>query len=60
MPAGSPSLSNRAGDRDQDIITCYEKSGDIALLYLQEMEKVSSSLTSRPYYPVTQITVPGG
>jgi len=36
----SPSLSNRAADRDQEIITCYEKSGDIALLYLQEVEKV--------------------
>uniref|UniRef100_A0A8D0CYE7 Tetratricopeptide repeat domain 7B n=1 Tax=Sander lucioperca TaxID=283035 RepID=A0A8D0CYE7_SANLU len=27
-------------DREQEIITCYEKSGDIALLYLQEAEKV--------------------
>ncbi|OCT65082.1 tetratricopeptide repeat protein 7B isoform X1 [Xenopus laevis] len=29
-------------DRDQEIITCYEKSGDIALLYLQEMERVQT------------------
>ncbi|XP_061102362.1 tetratricopeptide repeat protein 7B isoform X4 [Conger conger] len=43
MPAASPSLSNRNSDRDQDIITCYEKSGDIALLYLQEMEKALSA-----------------
>ncbi|XP_035279869.1 tetratricopeptide repeat protein 7B isoform X1 [Anguilla rostrata] len=43
MPAASPSLSNRDGDREQDIITCYEKSGDIALLYLQEMEKALSA-----------------
>lgn len=28
-------------DREQDIITCYEKAGDIALLYLQEIERVS-------------------
>uniref|UniRef100_UPI003AAEA8B8 tetratricopeptide repeat protein 7B isoform X1 n=1 Tax=Centroberyx gerrardi TaxID=166262 RepID=UPI003AAEA8B8 len=42
--AGSPSLSNRsAGERDQEIITCYEKSGDIALLYLQEVEKALSA-----------------
>uniref|UniRef100_A0A7N6FD67 Tetratricopeptide repeat protein 7B n=1 Tax=Anabas testudineus TaxID=64144 RepID=A0A7N6FD67_ANATE len=27
-------------EREQEIITCYEKSGDIALLYLQEAEKV--------------------
>lgn len=50
VPAASPSLSNKnAGspssiksttDREQEIITCYEKSGDIALLYLQEAEKV--------------------
>ncbi|XP_041427778.1 tetratricopeptide repeat domain 7B L homeolog isoform X3 [Xenopus laevis] len=30
-------------DRDQEIITCYEKSGDIALLYLQEMERVQTA-----------------
>uniref|UniRef100_A0A669D963 Tetratricopeptide repeat protein 7B n=1 Tax=Oreochromis niloticus TaxID=8128 RepID=A0A669D963_ORENI len=50
VPAASPSLSNKnAGspasnrsmtEREQEIITCYEKSGDIALLYLQEAEKV--------------------
>ncbi|CAL8271501.1 unnamed protein product [Merluccius merluccius] len=41
---GSPALSNRtACERDQEIITCYEKSGDIALLYLQEVEKVCVS-----------------
>ncbi|XP_052009030.1 tetratricopeptide repeat protein 7B-like isoform X2 [Xyrauchen texanus] len=39
--AASPLLSNR--DRDQEIITCYEKSGDIALLYLQEVEKALSA-----------------
>uniref|UniRef100_A0A667ZLG0 Tetratricopeptide repeat protein 7B n=1 Tax=Myripristis murdjan TaxID=586833 RepID=A0A667ZLG0_9TELE len=41
VPAASPSLSNK--NRDQEIITCYEKSGDIALLYLQEVEKVCVS-----------------
>ncbi|XP_063356329.1 tetratricopeptide repeat protein 7B isoform X3 [Pelmatolapia mariae] len=53
VPAASPSLSNKnAGspasnrsmtERDQEIITCYEKSGDIALLYLQEAEKALSA-----------------
>ncbi|XP_076834002.1 tetratricopeptide repeat protein 7B [Brachyhypopomus gauderio] len=43
LPAASPSISNRTVDRDQEIITCYEKSGDIALLYLQEMEKALSA-----------------
>uniref|UniRef100_A0AAY5EEM0 Tetratricopeptide repeat protein 7 N-terminal domain-containing protein n=1 Tax=Electrophorus electricus TaxID=8005 RepID=A0AAY5EEM0_ELEEL len=46
LPAASPSMSNRTVDRDQEIITCYEKSGDIALLYLQEMEKVFSLFLS--------------
>ncbi|XP_074091608.1 tetratricopeptide repeat protein 7B isoform X2 [Macrotis lagotis] len=36
----SSSTSNLHVDREQDIITCYEKAGDIALLYLQEIEKV--------------------
>uniref|UniRef100_A0A3Q3N4G3 Tetratricopeptide repeat protein 7B n=1 Tax=Labrus bergylta TaxID=56723 RepID=A0A3Q3N4G3_9LABR len=39
VPAASPSLTT---DQEQDIITCYEKSGDIALLYLQEAEKVNA------------------
>ncbi|KAK7153042.1 hypothetical protein R3I93_011073 [Phoxinus phoxinus] len=43
VPMASPSLSNRPADRDQEIITCYEKSGDIALLYLQEVEKALSA-----------------
>ncbi|XP_073682949.1 tetratricopeptide repeat protein 7B isoform X2 [Garra rufa] len=42
VPMASPSLSNRNMDKDQEIITCYEKSGDIALLYLQEVEKALS------------------
>ncbi|XP_028995871.1 tetratricopeptide repeat protein 7B isoform X1 [Betta splendens] len=52
VPAASPSLSNRntgspssnknMTERDLEIITCYEKSGDIALLYLQEAEKALS------------------
>ena len=37
----SSSTSNLHVDREQDIITCYEKAGDIALLYLQEIERVS-------------------
>uniref|UniRef100_A0A3P8RSK5 Tetratricopeptide repeat domain 7B n=1 Tax=Amphiprion percula TaxID=161767 RepID=A0A3P8RSK5_AMPPE len=54
VPAASPSLSNKntgsplsnrnTTERDQEIITCYEKSGDIALLYLQEAEKVCVSV----------------
>ncbi|GAB1297706.1 Tetratricopeptide repeat protein 7B [Apodemus speciosus] len=35
----SSSTSNLHVDREQDIITCYEKAGDIALLYLQEIER---------------------
>ncbi|XP_056623382.1 tetratricopeptide repeat protein 7B isoform X1 [Triplophysa dalaica] len=41
--AASPSLSNRNADKDQEILTCYEKSGDIGLLYLQEVEKALSA-----------------
>uniref|UniRef100_A0A8C5N6R3 Tetratricopeptide repeat protein 7 N-terminal domain-containing protein n=1 Tax=Gouania willdenowi TaxID=441366 RepID=A0A8C5N6R3_GOUWI len=40
---GSPASSRSTTDREQDIITCYEKSGDIALLYLQEAEKALSA-----------------
>uniref|UniRef100_A0A8C8HV08 Tetratricopeptide repeat protein 7B n=1 Tax=Oncorhynchus tshawytscha TaxID=74940 RepID=A0A8C8HV08_ONCTS len=29
VPAASPSLSNYNVDKDQEVITCYEKSGDI-------------------------------
>ncbi|XP_048830677.1 tetratricopeptide repeat protein 7B isoform X2 [Brienomyrus brachyistius] len=36
-------LTSHGPDREQEIITCYEKSGDIALLYLQEMEKALSA-----------------
>ncbi|KAM4662604.1 tetratricopeptide repeat protein 7B isoform 2-T2 [Discoglossus pictus] len=36
----SSSTNSLHVDRDQEIITCYEKAGDIALLYLQEMERV--------------------
>ncbi|XP_075879610.1 tetratricopeptide repeat protein 7B isoform X1 [Nelusetta ayraudi] len=53
VPASSPSLSNQntgspstnrnVPDREQEIINCYEKSGDIALLYLQEAEKALSA-----------------
>ncbi|KAM4724488.1 tetratricopeptide repeat protein 7B isoform 2-T2 [Anableps anableps] len=51
VPASSPSLSNSGSPstnrssaaREQEIITCYEKSGDIALLYLQEAEKALSA-----------------
>uniref|UniRef100_A0A671XLU6 Tetratricopeptide repeat protein 7B n=1 Tax=Sparus aurata TaxID=8175 RepID=A0A671XLU6_SPAAU len=41
--------SNRSTtDREQEIINCYEKSGDIALLYLQEAEKVSGMQNRSP------------
>ncbi|CAF91542.1 unnamed protein product [Tetraodon nigroviridis] len=40
---GSPSSVKSGTDREQEIITCYEKSGDIALLYLQEAEKALSA-----------------
>ncbi|XP_069807313.1 tetratricopeptide repeat protein 7B isoform X2 [Dendropsophus ebraccatus] len=35
----SSSTNSLHVDRDQEIITCYEKAGDIALLYLQEVER---------------------
>lgn len=44
----SSSTSNLHVDREQDVITCYEKAGDIALLYLQEIERVSKSHTLIP------------
>ncbi|XP_066484464.1 tetratricopeptide repeat protein 7B isoform X2 [Tiliqua scincoides] len=36
----SSSTSNLHTDHEKEIITCYEKAGDIALLYLQEIERV--------------------
>ncbi|XP_049597128.1 tetratricopeptide repeat protein 7B isoform X2 [Syngnathus scovelli] len=41
--AGSPSANRNRTEREQEIIICYEKSGDIALLYLQEAEKALSA-----------------
>ncbi|XP_044023549.1 tetratricopeptide repeat protein 7B isoform X1 [Siniperca chuatsi] len=43
MNTGSPSSNRSTTEREQEIITCYEKSGDIALLYLQEAEKALSA-----------------
>uniref|UniRef100_A0A8C7XTK3 Tetratricopeptide repeat domain 7B n=1 Tax=Oryzias sinensis TaxID=183150 RepID=A0A8C7XTK3_9TELE len=52
--SGSPSSSRSTTDREQEIITCYEKSGDIALLYLQEAEKVCIQNRSPKPGPTTQ------
>ncbi|XP_051941655.1 tetratricopeptide repeat protein 7B isoform X1 [Hippocampus zosterae] len=41
--SGSPSSNRNKTEQEQEIITCYEKSGDIALLYLQEAEKALSA-----------------
>ncbi|XP_068194431.1 tetratricopeptide repeat protein 7B isoform X3 [Antennarius striatus] len=50
--AGSPLSNRNKADREQEIITCYEKSGDIALLYLQEAEKaLSASIPNRSPKP---------
>ncbi|XP_068608418.1 tetratricopeptide repeat protein 7B [Brachionichthys hirsutus] len=50
--AGSPSPNRNKADREQEIITCYEKSGDISLLYLQEAEKaLSASIPNRSPKP---------
>uniref|UniRef100_A0A3P9NUQ1 Tetratricopeptide repeat domain 7B n=1 Tax=Poecilia reticulata TaxID=8081 RepID=A0A3P9NUQ1_POERE len=46
--SGSPSTNRSPTAREQEIITCYEKSGDIALLYLQEAEKVSGIQNRSP------------
>ncbi|XP_066532093.1 tetratricopeptide repeat protein 7B isoform X1 [Hoplias malabaricus] len=52
LPDVSPSLSGCPVDREQEIIMCYEKSGDIALLYLQEVEKaLSAGLQNRSPKP---------
>ncbi|XP_075138481.1 tetratricopeptide repeat protein 7B isoform X4 [Leptodactylus fuscus] len=42
LPSSSSTNSLHV-DRDQEIITCYEKAGDIALLYLQEVERVQTA-----------------
>ncbi|XP_073466952.1 tetratricopeptide repeat protein 7B isoform X4 [Aquarana catesbeiana] len=39
----SASMNSLHVDRDQEIITCYEKAGDIALLYLQEVERAQTA-----------------
>ncbi|XP_053701914.1 tetratricopeptide repeat protein 7B isoform X2 [Synchiropus splendidus] len=39
---GSPASHRSTSNQEQEIINCYEKSGDIALLYLQEAEKALS------------------
>uniref|UniRef100_M3ZEI5 Tetratricopeptide repeat domain 7B n=1 Tax=Xiphophorus maculatus TaxID=8083 RepID=M3ZEI5_XIPMA len=48
LNSGSPSTNRSPVAREQEIITCYEKSGDIALLYLQEAEKVSGIQNRSP------------
>ncbi|KAK2541159.1 Ttc7b [Columba guinea] len=48
----SSSASNLHVDREQEIVTCYEKAGDIALLYLQEIERViNANLQNRSPKP---------
>ncbi|KAF4083761.1 hypothetical protein AMELA_G00120430 [Ameiurus melas] len=48
----SNSCPPSSSEGDQEIITCYEKSGDIALLYLQEAEKaLSAGLQNRSPKP---------
>uniref|UniRef100_A0A8C9RLY1 Tetratricopeptide repeat domain 7B n=1 Tax=Scleropages formosus TaxID=113540 RepID=A0A8C9RLY1_SCLFO len=55
VPTASPSISKRSPDADQEIITCYEKSGDIALLYLQEIYTYTNTSNRSPKPgPVTQ------
>ncbi|KAM9294159.1 tetratricopeptide repeat protein 7B isoform 2-T2 [Gastrophryne carolinensis] len=39
----SASTNSLLVDRDQEIITCYEKAGDIALIYLQEVERAQTA-----------------
>ncbi|KAG8449055.1 hypothetical protein GDO86_015926 [Hymenochirus boettgeri] len=39
----SSSTNSLHVDREQEIITSYEKAGDIALLYLQEIERVQTA-----------------
>ncbi|XP_069493552.1 tetratricopeptide repeat protein 7B isoform X1 [Ambystoma mexicanum] len=50
--SSSSSTGNLNVDRDQEIIMCYEKAGDIALLYLQDMERMLiSNLQNRSPKP---------
>ncbi|XP_018414021.1 PREDICTED: tetratricopeptide repeat protein 7B [Nanorana parkeri] len=39
----SSSMNSLHVDRDPEIINCYEKAGDIALLYLQEVERAQAA-----------------
>ncbi|KAF1661342.1 Tetratricopeptide repeat protein 7B, partial [Aptenodytes patagonicus] len=48
----SSSASNLHVDREQEIVTCYEKAGDIALLYLQEIERlINANIQNRSPKP---------
>ncbi|XP_068802902.1 tetratricopeptide repeat protein 7B isoform X3 [Struthio camelus] len=48
----SSSASNLHVDREQEIVTCYEKAGDIALLYLQEIERlINTNIQNRSPKP---------
>ncbi|XP_077587949.1 tetratricopeptide repeat protein 7B isoform X3 [Stigmatopora nigra] len=52
--SSSPSNDQNTTEREQEIITCYEKSGDIALLYLQEAEKsLSAGIQNRSPKPIS-------
>lgn len=53
----SSSTSNLHVDREQDVITCYEKAGDIALLYLQEIERVSGAMCLFPWIAVFKFQI---
>lgn len=53
----SSSASNLHVDREQEIVTCYEKAGDIALLYLQEIERVRIVWIISYWYDDTDILV---
>ncbi|XP_061407491.1 tetratricopeptide repeat protein 7B-like isoform X2 [Lethenteron reissneri] len=50
QPLASPSRS-RQSDREEEILTCYEKAGDIALLYLQEAERAITNAQNRSPKP---------
>lgn len=41
---------NRLTEREEEVITCFERASWIAQVFLQELEKVSSSLLSTYIY----------
>lgn len=48
---------NRLTEREEEVITCFERASWIAQVFLQELEKVSSSLLSTYIYTPPPLTL---